>query len=161
MSELTRQLLTPYIGTELTFELLELDKEHKFKKITLDGITYSSYNWASIKYMLNSLNYTEVVNLSGSEEVYLKPKFRKLSNIVNAVTIDGRTFLPLKELEMRFWQQIPSDYQKSLKAWIFHLIREGKVHDAPYRMVRALCEWHFWIHDPKFFDEGLILEIKD
>lgn len=135
----------PYVGSKLTFE-----EESK----TFVGVCSAFGDFVRTKKF-------EDWWIVQDRPMDLKPKFRRMSSIVNAITIDGRSFLPIRELERSFHHIIPQGGEGgSFKAWIFSLIRYGNVQHAPYCIVNQLCQWGFWIFEPEFFNEGVIAELK-
>lgn len=107
-----------------------------------------------------------------------KPYFHPLSDLANSMKIAGKGKIPLLELyKVSQSIQITPEYDYIATDKDSHtLMHKGtgyfwfNYHNMSFHGVNrppnqwAMFQWlfkhHFWIHDQKYFDEGLIIDIK-
>ena len=83
----------------------------------------------------------------------IKPILHPLSDLTKEIDHNGEKFVPLNKIEQLFTVEITSEGNGNFEMASILL---GAL-ELPYCIVQKLFEWHFWIFDQSYFDEGIII----
>lgn len=134
-----------------------------------NGLIFKPYYGGGVEdqeRMIGLVQDTVIFQMQGGEitdSLYLpdnkntKPLFHPLSDLKKEIEHNGEKFVPIERLKELFITNLTCS---DTNIWIDQK-SEAQLSILALSNIRdKLIEWHFWIHDQKYFDEGIILDIN-